>query len=688
MKAIGIDLGTTNSVAAVGGKNPKVLPSNANEQLTPSVVSFVRKKRSENGEIVVGRSAINNAVRDPENTIFSVKRLMGRVYGEPRIEDVRQRFNYRVAEPPDSDTQDQGVRVLLNDQPYTPVQISAMILKDVKSSAEVALGEPVTHAVITVPAYFEERQRKATAEAGAAAGLKVIEVIDEPTAAAIAFGISREDERHRVLVYDLGGGTFDISIIQMTKGNYSVLEIAGNNWLGGDDFDHTIITRMIAWVHEEYDYDPSNDKAFLAKAKVEAERAKIALGAQQSVEISVPFMVNVPNLGPVELDMELTREQFFSDIHPLVSETIDLVRGAMAKQGLTVDDITEVLLVGGSTAVPLVQQEMYDLFGQTKVKRHVNPMECVALGAGILAAGVVLEDEGIPTRQPDAPRVQGVTAMNLGIGAVRGDNPDAFIPIIPKGTAYPLAQPMKRIFVPAEENQTLIRVPVYEGLNERASLNEQQGIIEFPLPEAIGSSQQVEVTFNYDANRVLTVGIRVLGTDHFVQQVLQRDRARMQVQRPDDLTTDFREELQPSIRAAEHFLETYGDYMTEEDRQEIREALAEGNTALRKNDESMGSRATLMLRNKLMGSGVASLLFIAERAMHGLPEAQSQVLAQAVASLRTAVRRRNETDISRLSTELRVAIAALMERRSAAMPVEDRKGLDDLLRDVYGRSAS
>jgi molecular chaperone DnaK len=686
MRAIGIDLGTTNSVAAIGGKEVKILTSNANESLTPSVVSFVRKKKVENGEIVVGRAAVNNAVRDPENTIFSIKRLMGRVYGEPKIDEVRQRFNYRLADPPDAKAPDQLVRVLLNDKGYTPVQISGMILKELKRSAELALGEPVTHAVITVPAYFEERQRKATAEAGEAAGLKVIEIIDEPTAAAIAFGIGREDERHRVLVYDLGGGTFDISIIQMTKGNYSVLTIAGNNWLGGDDFDQTIIRRMIDWIRAEYDYDPSNDKAFLAKAKVEAEKAKITLSAQQSVEISVPFMVNVPNLGPVELDMELTREQFFDDIRGMVRESIELVTGAMAKQGLSSDDITEVLLVGGSTAVPLVQEEMYALFGQAKVKRNVNPMECVALGAAILAAGAVLDETGVSERLPEV-RVQGVTAMNLGIGAVKGANADAFIPIIPKGTPYPLPQPMKKQFVPTEENQTLIRVPVYEGLNERASLNEQQGVIEFPLPEAVGISTKVEVSFNYDANRILTVGISVLGTDHSIVETLRRDRPRVHLAATDP-KSDYREELQQSIRAAEHFLETYGDFMNEEDRQEVREALTEGNNAIRKSDDANARRATLVLRNKIMGSGVASLLFIADRAMHGLPEGQSQVLAQAVGSLRTAYRRRNDAEIARLSTEIRVAIAALMERRSSTMPIEDRKRMDDLLRDLQGGSVA
>jgi molecular chaperone DnaK len=679
MRAIGIDLGTTNSVAAIGAPECKVLPSRANEALTPSVVSYVRKKRSDSGEIVVGRQAVNNAVRDPENTVFSIKRLMGRVYGDPRVDEVRQHFSYHIAEAPVDDSSDQRLRVILNGQAYTPVDISAMILKELKANAELALGDTVTHAVITVPAYFEERQRKATAEAGEAAGLRIIEIIDEPTAAAIAFGAGKEGERHRVLVYDLGGGTFDISVIQMTKGQYSVLEIAGNNWLGGDDFDNQIIKRMIEWVKEEYSFDPSADKAFLAKAKIEAEKTKIALGAQQTVEISVPFMVNHPTLGPSELDMELTRAQFEQDIRPLIAETIELVKQVLSRQGLTTDDITEVLLVGGSTAVPLVQQEMYELFGAGRVKRHVNPMECVALGAGILASSATLDPADGASGREDGPRVQGVTAMHLGIAAVEGENADAFVPIIERGTPYPLREPKKRLFYPSEDNQTLIRVPVYEGLNERASLNAQQGVIEFPLPEGIKLSHAVEVSFNYDASRVLTIGIRVLGTDHAIEETLRRDRPRVNTAKAGSIVDDWREELQPRIRAAEHFLETYGDYMDVEDRQELTEAVVQGGDALARSDEEKGNRATLLLGHKIMGSGTASLLFIAESAMRGLPSTQSELVGQAVSSLRTAHKRGTVEEVSRWSSELRLVVAALMDRRATVQHVEDRKDLEDLL---------
>jgi len=665
------------------GGDPIVIANQEGSRTTPSVVAFTDK-----GERVVGQIAKRQAITNSENTIFSIKRLMGRVYGEPRVSEVQQRFRYRLADAPPQGAQDQGVRVLLNGQPYTPVQVSSMILRQVKAGAELALGEEVTHAVITVPAYFEERQRKATIEAGEVAGLKVLEIIDEPTAASIAFGAGKEKERHRVLVYDLGGGTFDISIVQMTAGQYSVLDASGNNWLGGDDFDQTIVARMIEWVKQEYDgYDPTPDVAFLIKAKIEAERAKIALSAQQRYTISAPLMLKVPHVGShVDLELEITREQFEQDIRPSVDETMQIVRRTLERQHLTPEDITEVLLVGGSTAVPLVQQEMFALFGQFRVKRHVNPMDCVALGAGILASSRPLagESQDRPAGGK-GPRVQGVTPMHLGIAAVRGDNPDAFVPIIPKGTPYPLLEPMKHTFRPSEENQTLIRVPVYEGLSERASLNEQQGVIEFPLPEGLGMSSAVEVSFNYDSSRLLTVGIRVIGTDHRYTETLKRDRPRAPAPgQPQNLVDDWREELQPSLKAASHFLETYGEYMTPEDRQETQDAMKKGEEALRQRDPVAGQQAILELRSKVLGSGTASLLFIAERAMHGVNPETSQLLAYAVASLRAAHRRGNETDVARLSSELRTVVAQIVSKQMAVPGVEDRKDWEDLLRDIEG----
>ena len=658
MRAIGIDLGTTNSLAAIADKETKVLLTRAGEQLTPSVVSFAKRRRAEEGEIVVGRQAVANAVRAPEETIFSIKRLMGAVYGEERVEEVRKHIGYRLDDPPPAEAEDQGVKVLLGGQAYSPVDISSMILKQVRIDAEQALSDTVTHAVITVPAYFEERQRDATRQAAEQAGLKVLKIIDEPTAAAIFFGIGKENERHRVLVYDLGGGTFDISIIQMARGQYQVLEITGDRWLGGDDFDRAIIARMIEWVKDEYDFDPSQDKDFLGKAKGEAEKVKIALGSQESAEIFAPILLKIPSQGPVDVDMTVTRQQFESDIRPLVERTIELVNSALRNQNLTPDDITEVLLVGGSTGVPLVREAVADLFGQQKVRRHVNPMECVALGAAILANSYELTEDTVVNRQEGT--VSEVTAMHLGIAAVKGDNPDAFVPIIPKGTPYPLSEPKKSVFRPVEENQTLIRVAVYEGLNQLASLNDQQGVIEYPLPRGIGAANPVEISFNYDANRVLTVGVRVVGTDLVIQETLRRNAPRVG---PKNLLDDWREDLQPAVRAGKQFLQTYGAYMEKADHDELQEHIEHGERALESDNQVEGRRAAMTLQNKIFGCGTASQLFIAERAMTDAPREVAHQIAQAVRNIRIAHANNDQSSVERFSTALRLTVAQLIARR-------------------------
>ncbi|MCP3961112.1 MAG: Hsp70 family protein [bacterium] len=680
MRAIGIDLGTTNSAAAIAEPELTVLPTRAGESLTPSVVSFVRKRKSQGGEIIAGRQAWNNAARDPVNTIFSIKRLMGRVFGESKVDEVIRRAAFQIAEAPPADEQDQGVRVLLNGEPYSPTQISTMILSQVKADAELALGEPVTHAVITVPAYFEERQRKATEAAGEEAGLRVIKIIDEPTAAALAFGVGKEEERHRVLVFDLGGGTFDISIIQMTGGQFSTLEIQGDNWLGGDDFDQVIVNRMMARIQEEYDFDPSGQLGFLLKAKVEAEAAKKALGVQQEVEIFKPLFLNVPGLGPVDLELELSRDEFEKDIQPSVQRTIQLVHEGLDSQSLKPEHITEVLMVGGSTAVPCVHEAVAAVFGPRKVKRHVNPMECVALGAAILAASTELESDVMEAKE-GAPRLEQVTPMDLGIAAVKGEDPDTFVAIIDRNTPYPLREAKSRIFYPTAQDQTLIKVPVYEGLSKKASLNEQQGVVEFPLPEGLDPSTAVEVTFNYDQNRTLTVGIRVVGTDQFIEETLRRDRPRvLQGTGQQTLMDDWREDLAPSIRAGTHFQQTYGEYMSETDRAELAEAIQDGQKALDGNLRAAGEQATLVLRNKILGSGIASQMFVAERAMHDAPPETQQIMAKAISDLRGAHARQDQTQVDELSMQLKIAVAQLVARQAAVKEVRDREGWDDLLR--------
>ena len=683
MRAIGIDLGTTNSAAAVADSKPQVLPSRGGEQLTPSVVSYYTKFKANEGEIVVGRQAVANAVRDPLNTVFSIKRLMGRLYGEPwqvydghmDVDKLREHVSYGIEAAPPADAEDQGVKVLLGGEAYSPTRISAMILRQIKADAEQALGTTITHAVITVPAYFTERQRDATRKAGELAGLKVLRILDEPTAAALAFGLGKEQEKHRVLVFDLGGGTFDISIIQMRGGQYIQLGIEGNNWLGGDDFDLKIVDRIVDRLKEEFSVDPSNDKGFLVKAKEEAEKTKKSLSTMQSADIFMPLLKFPDVPGVVDLKMTLSRQEFEADIQPLVQQAIELVHRALDKASLKPENITEVLMVGGSTAVPAVQAGVASVFGPEKVKRHVNPMECVAIGAAIHASSCELpEDEQKSTPKT---RVWQTTAMNLGIAAVEGDNPDTFAVIIPKGTSYPLAEPMTRVFYPSEEDQTLIRVPVFEGLNALASLNEQQGVIEFPLGEGISTTTPVKVSFNYDENRVLTVEIRIADKELCHKETLRHDRPRVQ---PPTLLEDWREELVPSIRAGRHFLEIFGEYMEASDRQELQDAIERGDQALDANDQNGGSRAMHVLHHKLVSSGVASQLFLAERAMSGASREDTLTLSQATARLRLAHKNRNMDEIQQITRDLKMKVAQVLRQRMGVVRVEDKRDLNNLLR--------
>jgi molecular chaperone DnaK len=471
---------------------------------------------------------------------------------------------------------------------------------------------------------------------------------------------------------------------------YQVLEINGDKWLGGDDFDHVIVQLINDWVQRSYDLDPSGEKAFLAKAKDQAQRAKAALSVQQCVEINVPlmdtFLVGQDEdkvSKQVDLEVEITREQFEAGIQPLVDRAMELVSKSLQSQTFTPDDISEVLLVGGSTAVPLVQQRVMEMFGRDKVKRHVNPMECVALGAAILASKFELQDDGHvdTTRADDA--VVAPTAMHLGIAALRGKNPDSFVPIIEKGTPYPLPASREKTFYPTEENQRVIRVPVYEGLNELASLNELQGELEFPLADGIGANTPVQVSFNFDRTRILTVTVGIVGGDHkpFVE-TLRRDRARAKPsgKNKQELVDDWREELQPALRTARHFLDRYGIYMEPADRQEVEEACVEGDKALEGSDENNGRLRSKQLHNKLMACGTASQLFIAERVMEGAAPEYAQSLAKAIAELREAHSKGRTEAVTRICVALRMTVAQVLADRSDRRTVEDRQDHKGLLR--------
>jgi molecular chaperone DnaK len=512
--AIGIDLGTTNSVVATYDPErarPSVVTV-AGARSTPSVVSV--KRHDGKDELLVGQNALNWANRDPENTILSVKRLMGRDFADPSVEQARRRRSYQIVPGPNDDPR---AHVVLRGTVHTPAEISTFILEWLKSGAEQKLNTPVTHAVITVPAYFEEAQRTATREAGERAGLVVRRIIDEPTAAAIAFGLELgAQDRRRVLVYDLGGGTFDISVLNATRDkqghpHFQVIEFTGDNWLGGDDFDALIVNRIVDWVKRNAGVDPSGNTEFMFRAKEAAEKAKIFISNSNSADIVIPYAYKVAGEF-IDVTMTLTRHEFDELIEPYIEKTVSLVKTVLDRQNMTPSDISDVLLVGGATLTPKVYETVEELFGKGRVRRQVDPMECVAIGAGILANtlhGVecqscrTVNDEMadkcancqeslVNARSVGDTNIHDVTGMALGVNAVKGSHRDTFVPIIPKGTPYPMSEPMRHSF--GATDGRLIRVPVYEGDQPLASQNREQGVIEYELPEEIDVHSRVDRT--------------------------------------------------------------------------------------------------------------------------------------------------------------------------------------------------
>ncbi len=462
-KIIGIDLGTTNScVSVIEGGEPVVIPNAEGARTTPSVVAF-----SKDGERMVGNVAKRQAITNPERTISSIKRHMGSDY-----------------------------KVNIDGKAYTPQEISAIILQKLKTDAESYLGEPVTEAVITVPAYFTDSQRQATKDAGKIAGLDVKRIINEPTAAALAFGIDKEEDQ-KVMVYDLGGGTFDVSIIEMGDGVQEVLATAGNNRLGGDDFDKKIMDWIVSEFKKTNGIDLSNDKMAMQRVKEAAEKAKIDLSGMTTAQISLPFITQDAT-GPKHLEMTLSRAQFNQMTADLVEKTMGPVRQAMQDSGLSMNDIDKILLVGGSTRIPAVQ-EAIEKFSGKKPFKGINPDECVAMGAA-LQGGVLGGDvKGL--------LLLDVTPLSLGIETMGGVN----TVIIERNTTIPTKK--SQIFSTAADNQTSVEVHVLQGERQFAKDNKTLGMFHLDgiLPARRGVPQ-IEVTFDIDANGIVHVSAKDLGT--------------------------------------------------------------------------------------------------------------------------------------------------------------------------------
>ncbi|EKP94958.1 molecular chaperone DnaK [Thermaerobacter subterraneus] len=484
-KVVGIDLGTTNSVVAVlEGGEPTVITNAEGSRLTPSVVGW-----SKGGELLVGQVAKRQAVTNPERTIFSIKRFMGRRFAEVR--DEAGRVPYKVVEGPNGDA-----RVEVDGKLYSPEEISAMILRKLKQDAEAYLGEPVTQAVITVPAYFNDAQRQATKNAGRIAGLEVLRIINEPTAAALAYGLDKEEDQ-KILVFDLGGGTFDVSILELGDGVFEVRATSGNNHLGGDDFDQRIIDWLAEEFKKEHGIDLRQDRMALQRLKEAAEKAKIELSSTLSTNINLPF-ITADASGPKHLDMTLTRAKFEELTADLVEATMGPTRRALEDAGLKPGDIDKIILVGGSTRIPAVQRAIREFFGKEPHK-GVNPDEVVAMGAAIQAGVLAGEVKDLV--------LVDVTPLTLGVEVLGG----VVEPMIPRNTAIPTSK--SKIFSTAADGQTQVEIHVVQGERPLARDNKTLGrFILDGIPPAPRGVPQIEVTFDIDVNGIVHVRAKDLGT--------------------------------------------------------------------------------------------------------------------------------------------------------------------------------
>jgi molecular chaperone DnaK len=487
-KAIGIDLGTTNScVAVVQGGEAVVIPNQEGNRTTPSVVAITEK-----GERLVGQIAKRQSITNPENTIFSIKRLMGRKYNTDEVNHAKKRLPYQIVSAANGDA-----HVEILGKKYSPPEISAMILQKLKQSAEDYLGEKVTEAVITVPAYFDDSQRQATKDAGRIAGLNVLRIINEPTAAALAYGMDKKKEE-KVAVYDLGGGTFDVSILEIGEGVIEVKSTNGDTYLGGDDFDLRIIDWMVEEFLKDQGIDLKKDKMALQRLKEAAERAKIELSTATETEINLPF-ITADATGPKHLLLKISRSKFEQLVGDLVENTTGPCKNALKDSGLAVSEIDEVLLVGGQTRTPKVQQIVQSYFGK-EPNRTVNPDEVVAVGAAIQAA--VLKGDVKEVLLLD------VTPLSLGIETLGG----IFTRIIDRNTTIPTKK--SQVFSTATDNQPAVTIKICQGEREMASDNKLLGNFELiGIPPAPRGIPQVEVTFDIDANGILHVSAKDLGTN-------------------------------------------------------------------------------------------------------------------------------------------------------------------------------